>query len=56
MNRWFPGFRWADLLVLTVMLAILAILAARNPHQVLQEGVIPVALVIGYALWSWRRR
>lgn len=56
MRRLFPGFRWADFAVLAAMAAILFILAQTSPGQVLRDGAIPAALIVAYALWSWRRQ
>lgn len=57
MRRYFPGFRWADVGVLTALLTVLAILSLRDPAaHVWQDAALPAALIIVYAVWSWRRR
>jgi hypothetical protein len=56
MRRYFPGFRWADVAVLTAMLALLAFFAVRDAEQVWRDAALPAALIVIYAIWSWRRR
>jgi len=56
MKRWLPGFRGSDLVVLAAMLGVLALLAMNRPDQVWRDAATPAALIVAYAIWSWRRR